>query len=203
MYRVQPVKDNEIGEIKKIQAKCLTEKGCAVPGRATAAWTEEEQLQFMKENYGQWLRVAKDGEKIIGYIIARPVEQSEECGITDDMFSTGEMPEGRTMVILSVAADNELEGKATSQYMEEYYMDLRDEIYVMLLRVLIIESRITGEFDRVLITCPESRMKYYEELGFHELCVSETKRIGSEETLHDMEYFLEGCQGNCGFCKAC
>ena len=177
MYRATPVKPEELDLLMDLQHKNLSEEDT----------TEREILAFRQQRFGKWLRICREDDRYCGFISARPVDIPAEEGITDAMFSDSDLPEGDTMVILDVVSDKSLE----------------EEIDIFLLRVLIIESRMTGEYERVLITVPESREAYFEDLGFHELGPSEVTVIKRDEPLVDMEYFLNNCQGNCSFCRAC
>lgn len=193
MYRATPVKPEELDILMDLQHKNLSEEDT----------TEREILAYRQNRFGKWLRVCREDDRFYGFISARPVDIPEEKGITDEMFSDSDMPEGDTMVILNIVSDKVLEESPCSRYMENYYENLKEEIYIFLLRVLIIESRTTGEYERVLITVPESREAYFKDLGFHALRPSEVTVIKRDEPLVDMEYFLNNCQGNCSFCRAC
>lgn len=193
MYRATPAKSEELDILMALQRKNLSKEDI----------TAREILEYRHNSFGKWLRVCREDDRFYGFISARPVDIPAEKGMTDEMFSDSDMPEGDTMVILSIVSDKVLEECSCSRYMENYYENLREEIYIFLLRVLIIESRMTGEYERVLITVPESRAAYFKDLGFHELRPSEVTVIKRDEPLVDMEYFLNNCQGNCSFCRAC
>ncbi len=193
MFRATPVKPEELDILMMLQRRNLSKEDT----------DEREILAYRQNRFGKWLRVCCEDDRFYGFISARPVDIPAEMGITDEMFSDSDLPEGNTMAILNIVSDKDLEECPCSPYMESYYENLREEIYVFLLRVLIIESRMTGEYERVLITVPESREAYFKELGFHKLRPSEVTAIKRDEPLVDMECFLNSCQGNCSFCGAC
>ncbi len=132
---------------------------CFLPSEAAS----EERIQIRINNYPEGFFVALEADVIVGHINSGATNKDD---ISDEEFKglTGHEPEGKNIVIFSLAVHPDYQGKGISG---------------KLLHHFISESERMGK-EKILLLCKDHLLKYYEKYGFKDNGLSASSHGGFE-----------------------
>ena len=137
---------------------------------------DHEDRELLK-NMTEWLALATDEGMAEGEFRLLALDENNAVGA---VFASGE-PEKVTLRIVSVKT-------------RDLTADKFAEVLEYLLRILIVEARMAGDWERVVIAPPEDLKELIEDRGFIE---------DDDVNCPGLEYYLNECMGYCPLCRRC
>lgn len=157
---IRNVRPDDLNTVAAIESRCFPE------GEAADRTALADRIQTMP----QWFLVAEEDGRLVGLINGPATKLAY---IQDALFAPGaHNPDGTTLAILGLAVDAPYQ---------------RRGIAARLLREYLRAARIGG-MDRVVLTCKERLIPYYQKFGFVNQGISQSVHGGA--VWYDMEIVL-------------